>query len=276
MASDKPKILFLDDEENIRLTLGMYLEDQGFGVTTVGNVPEALKLITQNPYDVLIADLNVGHPGDGFTVVSAMRRIHPQAVTFILTGYPAFETALEAIRLQVDDYITKPTDNDALVEKIQEKLSRPTPHHAIEPKRLSEIISANIQNITHDWLALVRKDPELARMRLTDAEYTDHVPRVLEAALKVSHGNAISEADQRAARDHGATRKKQGYTIPFMIRESRLLHDAIASCVHKNLLTMQISYLITDLFSIHRTKQILLEESIDAFLAAPGKGKKTG
>jgi YesN/AraC family two-component response regulator len=274
MAAGKPKILFLDDEENIRLTLGMYLEDEGFGVTTVGNVPEALKLITQNSYDVLIADLNVGHPGDGFTVVSAMRRIHPEAVTFILTGYPAFETALEAIRLQVDDYIIKPTDNDALVEKIQEKLLRPTPHHAIEPKRLSEIISANIQNITRDWLAYVRKDPELARMRLSDAEYTDHVPRVLEAALNVSHGKEISEADRRAARDHGATRKKQGYTLPLMIRESRLLHDSIASCVQMNLLAVQISYLITDLFSIHRTKQILLEESVDAFLAAPGKGKK--
>jgi len=274
MAPDKPKILFLDDEENIRLTLGMYLEDQGFGVTTIGNVPEALKLITQNSYDVLIADLNVGHPGDGFTVVSAMRRIHPEAVTFILTGYPAFETALEAIRLQVDDYIIKPTDNDTLVEKIQEKLSRPTPHHAIEPKRLSEIISANLQNITQDWLAYVRKDPELAQMRLSDAEYTDHVPRVLEAALKVSHGNEISEADRRAARDHGGTRKKQGYTVPLMIRESRLLHDAIASCVHRNLLAVQISYLITDLFSIHRTKQILLEESVDAFLTTPGKGKK--
>ena len=274
MAAGKPKILFLDDEENIRLTLGMYLEDQGFGVTTVGDVPEALKLITQNPYDVLIADLNVGHPGDGFTVVSAMRRIHPKAVTFILTGYPAFETALEAIRLQVDDYITKPTDNDALVEKIQEKLSRPTQHRAIEPKRLSEIISANIQNITQDWLACVRKDPELGQMGLSEAEYTDHVPRVLEAALNVSHGNEISEADRRAARDHGATRKKQGYSVPLMIRESRLLHDAIASCVQANLLAVEISYLITDLLSIHRTKQILLEESVDAFLAGPAKGKK--
>ena len=274
MAANKPKILFLDDEENIRLTLGMYLDDQGFSVTTAATVPKALKLITNEPYDVLIADLNVGHPGDGFTVVSAMRRIHPRAVTFILTGYPAFETALEAIRLQVDDYITKPTDNDALVEKIQEKLSSPTPHRVIETKRLSAIIPDKISDITDEWLALVRKDPELARMQLSDAEYTDHVPRVLEAALKVSRGNEISEADHRAARDHGATRRKQGYTVPLMIRESRLLHDAIANCVQMNLLAVQISYLIMDLFSIYRTKQILLEESVAAFLAERVKGRK--
>jgi len=103
MDKRKPKILLLDDEENIRLMLGMYLGEQGFAVTTSATVPEALKLISQQDFDVLIADLNVGHAGDGFTVVSAMRRTQPQAVTFILTGYPAFETALEAIRLQVDD-----------------------------------------------------------------------------------------------------------------------------------------------------------------------------
>jgi ActR/RegA family two-component response regulator len=276
MAASKSKILFLDDEESIRLTLGMYLEDQGFSVTTAGTVPEALKLITQQPYDVLLADLNVGHPGDGFTVVSAMRRIHPRAVTFILTGYPAFETALEAIRLQVDDYVTKPADNDALVEKIREKLSKPMPRHPIEPKRLSEIISANIVDITQDWLVSIRKDPELARTRLSDAQYTDHVPRVLEAALKVSQGKAISGEDLRAARDHGALRRKQGYAAPLMIRESRLLHDAIATCLRVNLLAVEISYLIMDLISIHRTQQVLLEESVAAFLAAPAKGKKAG
>src|SRR5262252_3198584 len=69
----KPKILFVDDEENIRLMLGMYLKEQGFLVTTAATVAEALKFITQQDFDVLIADLNVGSPGDGFTVVSAMR-----------------------------------------------------------------------------------------------------------------------------------------------------------------------------------------------------------
>lgn len=69
-----------------------------------------LALITAEKYDVLISDLNIGHPGDGFTVVSAMRRTQPEAVTLILTGYPAFESVLRAIREQVDDFLTKPTD----------------------------------------------------------------------------------------------------------------------------------------------------------------------
>lgn len=272
MDKSKPKILFLDDEENIRLMLGMYLEEQGFAVTTTATVPEALKLITQENFDVLIADLNVGHPGDGFTVVSAMRRTQPKAVTFILTGYPAFETALEAIRLQVDDYITKPTDTDALVEKIRLKLAEPKPPHEIQAKRLSEIVKDNISEITSDWLKLVKEDPEIGVIRLSEAERTDHVPRVLQVILKVSSGEEISEDDRDAAREHGATRRKQGFTVPMMIRESRFLHDAISSCVQSNLLEVQISYLISDLISIHRTQQLLLEESVAAFLAS---GRKT-
>ena len=124
----------MDDEENIRLMLGKVLERNGFAVTSVGSVPEALKFITEQAFDLLIADLNVGSPGDGFTVVSAMRRTHPQAVTFILTGYPAFDTALEAIRLQVDDYVTKPTDIDRIANDI-ETASAASRRRSLTPRR---------------------------------------------------------------------------------------------------------------------------------------------
>ena len=65
----KPRVLFLDDEESIRATLPLMLETYGFAVTSAATVPEALRLISQEKFDVLIADLNVGNPGDGFTVV---------------------------------------------------------------------------------------------------------------------------------------------------------------------------------------------------------------
>jgi hypothetical protein len=96
----------------------------------------------------------------------------------------------------------------------------------------------------------------------------------LEVVLRVSRGDEISKVDRRAAQEHGGERRKQGYTVPLLIRESRLLHDAIARCVQSNLLAVQISYLIVDLISIHRTQQVLLEESVAAFLAAPAKGRK--
>src|SRR5579864_9302728 len=143
----KPRVLFLDDEESIRATLPLMLEAYGFTVTSTGTVPDALRLISQEKFDVLIADLNVGSAGDGFTVVSAMRRTQPSAVNFILTGFPAFETALEAIRQQVDDYLIKPTEIEPLVQTIQAKLADRKPTHGIQPKRLPDIIEQNLDSI---------------------------------------------------------------------------------------------------------------------------------
>ena len=269
MPEARPRILFVDDEHNIRLTLGMYLEDQGFSVTSVATVPEALKLITDEQFDVLIADLNVGQAGDGFTVVSAMRRTQPRAVTFILTGYPAFETALEAIRLQVDDYITKPTDTDTLADKIRAKLAEPKPEHYVQSKRLTQIVEENIPAITEQWLDAIRSDPVLSAIHISDEARTDHVPRVLDVGIRIARGDKIAEIETNAARDHGITRRKQGYTVPLLVRETRFLEDVVASCIQDNLLSVQVSHLIPDMISVRRTIQVLLEESISAFLETP-------
>src|SRR4051812_20302121 len=115
------KILFVDDEPAIRTSLPAILRMHGFDVFAAASVSEALQAISSQTFDVLISDLNIGSPGDGFTVVSAMRRVQPDCATLILTGYPAFETALQAIRSQVDDYLIKPAGVDKLVAAIEER-----------------------------------------------------------------------------------------------------------------------------------------------------------
>ena len=61
--------------------------------------------------------------GDGFIVVRAMRKAQPKCVTIILTGYPAFDSAVQAIRDDVDDYFVKPANIDAQVRAIEWKLA---------------------------------------------------------------------------------------------------------------------------------------------------------
>jgi DNA-binding NtrC family response regulator len=121
------RILFVDDEPGTRLTLPEALRQHGFSVTAVGTVNEALAEITSAQFDVLISDLNFDHPADGFIVVSAMRRMQPKCVTLILTGYPGFDSALKALRNQVDDYLIKPADIPALVNLIGAKLQQRKP-----------------------------------------------------------------------------------------------------------------------------------------------------
>src|SRR6266576_4862473 len=116
------RLLFVDDEEGIRATLPLLLEQRGFDVRVAASVPEALSEMRNHKFDVLLSDLNIGKDGDGFTVVQAMRQAHPNCVTILLTGYPGFESALQALHDEVDDYFVKPADLDSLISTIERKL----------------------------------------------------------------------------------------------------------------------------------------------------------
>ncbi|HET9742505.1 MAG TPA: response regulator [Terriglobales bacterium] len=264
---EKPSILFVDDEPGIRLTLGQILSHAGFEVTTAGTVAEALQLIASQKFQVLLADLNIGEPGDGFTVVSAMRRSQPDAVTLILTGYPAFETALEAIRQQVDDYLVKPAGPDTLINLIRTKLSGTRTRTAhIPTRRLPELIEELKDEIVATWLREVREDDELMAVRLSDAERTDHLPNFLDETARGALLPELSKNGKKAAVKHGVMRFRQGYTVPMVIREARILQNVIGRKMQEHLLSIQISYVIPDLIRLGATIEDLLEESIRAFL----------
>lgn len=262
---ERPRVLFVDDEESIRLTLPRMLEAYGFSVTSAGTVPEALRLISQESFDVLIADLNVGSPGDGFTVVSAMRRTQPKAVNFILTGYPAFETALEAIRRQVDDYLIKPADIEPLVTSIRSKLVDRKPVRGIQPRRLPEIIETNQDWIAEHWLAEVQKDEKLSALQVADSERKEHIPRILHDALELARGKEVTRDQINAAALHGEMRKRCGYTVPLVVREAKLLLRVLAECVQKNLLSIEVSNLIPDMARVWEIVETELEMSLQAF-----------
>lgn len=131
------RILFVDDEPNIRATLPVILRRYGFNVRSAATVPEAIEEIKNREFDLLLCDLNIDKSGDGYDVVAAMREVNPRCITIILTAYPGFESAVEGIRHGVDDYLTKPTSADALVALLAEKLA------SLKPK-------ARILSISYD------------------------------------------------------------------------------------------------------------------------------
>src|SRR5437867_11005382 len=95
---DEPRILFVDDEDSIRLTLPPVLQSYGFAVTSVATVAEALAGVTRYKCDVLISHLSIARPGAGYTVATAMSTHQPQTLRSILTAYPPLQSALDATR----------------------------------------------------------------------------------------------------------------------------------------------------------------------------------
>jgi len=259
------RVLFVDDEEAIRLTLPPILERHGFLVQVAATVPQALAKIAHEHFDVLIADLNVGRPGDGFTVVSAMRCTQPNCVNFILTGFPAFETALEAIRRQVDDYLLKPIEVESLVESIANKLKGREPHKPLAPKPVATILRENIDKITARALAKMKDHPEFQGIQLSDGERTDHVASILRTVVTAleSNGTQLNQDLLRGAAQHGGARLRQGYRLTLMVEEARLIDEAIYEVIQENLLCVDVSHLIPDLRVVNKTLDLQLKESIE-------------
>lgn len=267
MEKHKTRILFADDEPAIRITLPAILEQEGFDVSVAATVPEALAFINRESFDVLLADLNIGEHGDGFTLISAMRRVQPQAVTLILTGYPDFETALQAIRNQVDDYLTKPAEIKHLVATIKEKSANPGRVAPIQVKRLSTVLRESVDEIVSEWLGEANRDTMLSSLPLTRKERLDHLRLIIEElAKRIEAGpNVIADNDKKGATRHGQERYEQGYTVRRILIEARLLHSVISRVLHKHLLSIDMSTCISDLMLMGEGLHEEFEESIRAF-----------
>lgn len=265
----KARILFVDDEASIRLTLPAILKMHGFDVRTEGTVSDALSAIKEERFQVLIADLNIGMPGDGFTVVSAMRRTQPDAVTIILTGYPAFETALEAIRSQVDDYAVKPANIEDLVQVIEDKLRHREPHRPMLKKRVSTILREDAAHLVQAFVEQLRDVPGIAPLNLDEEALADNVPQMLGELIAILEaGDGQKRAQLTRSSEHGRTRRNQGFPLPALIAEHGILRQLLLNSVQENLLAVDVSNVISDILHIERASEQQLHQAVEAFMNA--------
>jgi ActR/RegA family two-component response regulator len=255
------RMLFVDDEPSIRLTLPAILRMHGHTVEVAATVSEALTAIQSRTFDVLISDLNIGNAGDGFTVVSAMRRTQPECVTLILTGYPGFESALQAIRSQVDDYLVKPTQVERLVQTIERKLTERAPHKPIPVKRVREILRECEEEIMDLTVASLE-----SRTKRRASDLRQGIRELTPALITgLEPGSERASFVQGAA--YGVLRRKQGRSIDDLFEEFRALERAVYEVVQENLLAADVSNLVPDLRVFNDHVQDVLRHTVNAFLA---------
>jgi two-component system, cell cycle sensor histidine kinase and response regulator CckA len=112
-----PRILIVDDEKSIRVTFREFLTDQGYDVQEAKDALEALAILEQSSFDVVITDI-IMPKMSGVKLLEAVHRVSPQTQVIMITGEPTFETALEILRLGASDYIVKPVSETALVRVV--------------------------------------------------------------------------------------------------------------------------------------------------------------
>jgi DNA-binding NtrC family response regulator len=122
-----PTVLLVDDEARLRDVLLRSIRSLGHEAIGAGSAEEALRLIAEQPRDVAIVDLNL--PGmSGMDLFAELRRRHPATQVIVLTGFGDLDTAQQAIRLDVVDFLTKPChlgDLDRALDRAARRLFDP-------------------------------------------------------------------------------------------------------------------------------------------------------
>ena len=117
----RKRVLVVDDEENIRQILKEYLNEFGYEVACAVNGQEALQIYKNGHFDVILSDL-VMRPVDGLELLGEVKKVDPDAIFIMITGYPSIESALEAVKKGAKDYITKPFNIDEIRLKMERVL----------------------------------------------------------------------------------------------------------------------------------------------------------
>lgn len=120
-ATGSLRILVIDDEENIRLTLSLCLEAEGHHVATAGNVQAALVEVSRRAFDLIFLDLRLGLE-NGLDLIPRLLAENPWTKIIVITAYASVETAVEAMKRGATDYLPKPF-TPAQVQMVTDKVA---------------------------------------------------------------------------------------------------------------------------------------------------------
>ena len=270
------RVLVVEDDEAVRMMLHEGLQRDGFEVVVASNVRDALRLIATETFDVLLSDLHMPLAGDGFTLVSAMRHTHPDALTVVLSGYPALDEAMSAILAQADEIFTKPIRIGELKELIRTRLADPHSIKRVKPESVASILEREVETTIQNWLDIVDQDAELTVIPLSRIERTGHLPKLLlDLVVRLRLDSGLAAPISMAARDHGAMRLKQGYTATMVVEESRILQVSIFSTLQRNLCGVDFSRLLLDVVTIADEVDAQLKEAMFSYVPPMGLKSQT-
>jgi DNA-binding response OmpR family regulator len=271
-TSTTHRVLLVDDDDAVRDMMMLTLGHKGFDVVPASSVTAALKLIVTESFDVLITDLHMPNPSDGFAVITAMRHSQPSALTLLVSGYPDVKSAMEAILLEADDIIVKPFEPTKIADIVHDKLKTRTIAAHTPKERVAAILQRSTSRIVEEWLTRVKKNKTLSQLALTDKERTGYLPKLIEDLIirlrETSNPGAESDsACSTAAAEHGKMRRQQGYTPGMLVHDSRILQVTLFGTLQSNLSALDFSLLLPDVMTIADEVDSQLTQAMDSYIA---------
>lgn len=242
MDSPKAKILVVDDEPNVLLTVEAILESEGYGVDAIGDSEAALEAIRTHQYDLVLTDLKMPKV-DGLGILAEVRKSSPNTVCVMMTGYASVDSALEAVQLGAYEYLLKPTEVADLKLAVSRSLERKhlseidtlyrishTATATPDVYRLADEVSEAARRVLHVMSAAVAWPPEISSARC-DAELVALMADP-ELAKRLQDGAIILAGDGVRAADEWARRHDaRAYAMVPGVSRGRLV---CLLCAHNN------------------------------------------
>jgi DNA-binding NtrC family response regulator len=120
---EKIHTLVVDDEPGIRFFVEETLHRSGHDMMTAKSGEEALKILRDTPFDLVVLDLKLGGKVDGIKVLEAIRWRWPDTSVIIFTAHGSLDTALQAIDHGIEKYVQKPLSPQELRKVVEEVLA---------------------------------------------------------------------------------------------------------------------------------------------------------
>lgn len=120
----QPSILVVDDEGDFLETLMNRLKKRKIAALGCASGEEALRLVKENPFDVVVLDIKMPGGMDGIQTLRQIKKARPETEVILLTGHASLETSMEGMQSGAYDYLLKPIRLEDLLEKLAQALER--------------------------------------------------------------------------------------------------------------------------------------------------------
>ncbi len=166
----KSSILVVDDENVARQSLTDILKLEGYNVASAVNGQTAVEYVRTHPVDLMIVDLRM--PGmDGLEVIKIVNQASPDTEVILLTAYGSTDSAVQALRLRIHDYLTKPASPAQVIASVKKGLAR---------RAVKLIAKSGIGESTE-------VDDSIIEYKLKDGTVVDLSRRQIHTSKKVEH-----------------------------------------------------------------------------------------
>jgi DNA-binding NtrC family response regulator len=144
---DNARILIVDDDENIRMTLKTILVDAGYTVDVAVNGAQAIEKTEKSPYNVALIDIRLPDM-EGIELLTKMKDSVPKTRKIIVTGFPTLQNAVNSLNNDADAYIMKPVDIVKLLVTIKEQLELQEQERKFSEEKIADFIETRVKELT--------------------------------------------------------------------------------------------------------------------------------